>query len=153
VELGSWHEHAGTCLRVVVETTDPALAEEYRRALELEDVELVACTGPDERRHRRCPLVEAHTCPLVESADLVVSALPIDEMSTREVLRALRQDVPDVPTVSVGLSHADVLRYHPALLGCSSVVPAPADPADVARAIKRALRRKSESPQVQSRDD
>ena len=46
----------------------------------------MVCPGPDRGRTHRCPLLSGDHCPLIDGADAVVVALPIDAPSTATII-------------------------------------------------------------------
>ena len=123
--------------RVLVEIRDGAEAWGLWRVLERAGYAVSWCPGPDRASGTSCPLVTRGACPLVEDADVVLSALgpPID--SWRAVLEASRRHHPDTPVV-VGSSALDAARLGALPMG-SSQVRAPLRAGEVLRTVEDAL--------------
>jgi hypothetical protein len=85
--------------RVLIEEADGAEAFAYWHLLTDEGYSVQWCPGPDGPTGGRCALVSTGHCPLVEEADVVVSALGIDRESSRNVLGAIRRQHPETPVV------------------------------------------------------
>jgi hypothetical protein len=62
--------------------------------------DVVACPGPSALPRRRCPLLDAGTCPLVEDADVVVVALPAADPARRLLVDAHRRRRAGPPTIA-----------------------------------------------------
>lgn len=74
------------------------------------------CPGPEGPPASFCPLLGAHRCALVESADVVVSALGFGHESCRQVLAELAQMYPE-PVVIVAAPLGACLDWAPLLKG------------------------------------
>lgn len=70
--------------RVLVEGSTGSWAG--ARAAAQAGVSVMVCPGPERGRTHRCPLLADQRCPLLDEADAVVVALPVDAASTAEVL-------------------------------------------------------------------
>ncbi|HXW34480.1 MAG TPA: response regulator [Acidimicrobiales bacterium] len=86
--------------RVLVETPDGAEAYAYWHLLTDNGYNVEWCPGPGGSTHRSCALVASGSCPLVDRADVVVSALGLERRSSREVLEAIRRSRPQTPVVT-----------------------------------------------------
>lgn len=126
--------------RVLIEHRDPDEALELAAALRRAGLTVGICRGPDElgREPTRCPLHQLEPCIAVEGADVVVSALDLDEVQGIRVLEGLRARYPSVPLV-VEVTPGQALE-HAALLNECTVVPVGEDPTRVAHAVLQALR-------------
>jgi len=76
--------------RVLVEGSTGSWAG--ARAAAKAGISVMVCPGPDRGRTHRCPLLADQRCPLVDEADAVVVALPVDATSTTEVLERHQHD-------------------------------------------------------------
>jgi DNA-binding response OmpR family regulator len=85
--------------RVLIEESDGAEAFAYGQLLSKNGYDVQWCPGPDDPIGGRCPLVTTGHCELVEQADVVVSALGIDQESCRHVLATIRRLHPQTPVV------------------------------------------------------
>ena len=101
--------------RVLIEDPDPAWRRMMERALPDHDV--VFCGGPGQLAGG-CRLIEQRNCPLVESADVVLNSLNLDESENRAVLATLRTSYPRTPVVALVSPREG--REHPSCLhGCT----------------------------------
>jgi CheY-like chemotaxis protein len=121
--------------RVLIEHPDPDSALEVAAAVRGAGLMVGICRGPDAAADpaTRCPLHRLEPCVLVEGADVVVTALDLEDRDGREVLAGLRTRYPDTPLVvlsTVGQS----LELGEVLAGCT-VLPVDADPARVTAAV------------------
>jgi L-amino acid N-acyltransferase YncA len=76
--------------RVLVEGSTGSWAG--ARAAAKAGISVMVCPGPGRGRTHRCPLLADQQCPLVDEADAVVVALPVDEASTGELLQQHERD-------------------------------------------------------------
>ena len=124
--------------RVLVEVDDGAEAFARVRVLEAAGYHVSWCPGPDGHPARRCPLVHEGTCPLVDAADVVVTALRLHHESTRDVLDALARTKPDLPVVVEAAGPA--AERWSAAVGDRTVVCAPTSSTELVAAVGEALR-------------
>lgn len=126
--------------RVLIEHRDPDEALELAAALRKAGLTVGICRGPEAGADEptRCPLHHLEPCAAVEGADVVVSALDLDEVEAIRVLEGLRTRYPSVPLV-VTVTPGQALA-HEALLHDCTVVPVDEEPARVAHAVMQALR-------------
>jgi hypothetical protein len=75
-------------MRIVVEHENPLVAGGIAEDLEAAGHTVVRCYGPSQRGGRECPVLEDRACPLIEDADVVLAALPIDQLSVYVGVRA-----------------------------------------------------------------
>jgi hypothetical protein len=87
----SWAMPAGVTPRsqVLLETADGAEAHAAWRLLSRHGYDTMWCPGPSGHHARECSLVRTGHCPLVDRADVIVSALDQNERSCAEVARHL----------------------------------------------------------------
>jgi len=85
--------------RVLIEEPDVAEAFAYWHLLEDHGYAVSWCPGPAGPPPRRCPLVDLGHCDLVGCADVVVSSLPLQLHSSRQVIAALRYLHPATPMI------------------------------------------------------
>jgi hypothetical protein len=125
--------------RVLIEQADPdrslELAGEIRRA----GCSVGICRGPDAAANpaTRCPLHRLEPCVAVEGADLVVTALNLEQADSLQVLRGLRTRYPSIPLV-VQATVDQTLELGDLLTGCT-VVPVDADAIQLSHAVVAAL--------------
>jgi CheY-like chemotaxis protein len=126
--------------RVLIENADPdrslELAGEIRRVA---DCSVRICRGPDAAANppERCPLHRLEPCIAVEGADLVVTAVDLEQADGRQVLRGLRTRYPSIPLV-VEATVDQTLELDELLAGCT-VVPVDADAGQLSAAVVAAL--------------
>ena len=131
--------------RVLIEHPDPdhslQLAGEIRRRV---GCSVGICRGPDAAANpaTRCPLHRLEPCVAVEGADLVVTALNLEQADGRQVLRGLRTRYPSIPLV-VQATVDQTLELGDLLAGCT-VVPVDADARQLSDAVAAALGRTTE---------
>jgi DNA-binding NarL/FixJ family response regulator len=125
--------------RVLIELPDQDRGLELAAAISRAGCTVGICHGPDATADpaTRCPLHRLEPCVAVEGADLVVTALDLDEEEGREVLRGLRTRYPSIPlvveaTVGQSLDLGD-------LLGGCTVIPVGAEPEQLVAAVRAAL--------------
>ena len=124
--------------RVLVEVGDGAEAFARLRVLEAAGYHVSWCPGPDGHPARRCPLVTDGSCPLVDAADVVVTALRLHQASTRDVLDAIARARPDLPVV-VEATAPSAARWADAV-GDRPVICAPTSSTELVAAVGEALR-------------
>jgi hypothetical protein len=120
--------------RLLIEDPDAwAYAEHFERA----GFRVAVCDGPrpEGADCSRCPLVATGRCAAVESADVILSALPGDV--GRPIVRALGERSRSVPTV-LHVAAPRAADYE-ALLREATVVPFPAPLAELEAAVRSAL--------------
>ncbi len=86
--------------RVLVEVNDPAEADSYWHFLGRHGYDVSWCSGPTASSS--CLLVEDGHCPLVEQADVVVTALKPNDAYARPVLERLDDQDCGTPVIAVG---------------------------------------------------
>jgi hypothetical protein len=86
--------------RVLLEVKDPAEADSYWRFLGRHGYDVSWCPGPTATS--TCVLVEEGHCPLVEQADVVLTALKPDDVHARPVLEQLHDQDCMKPVIAVG---------------------------------------------------
>jgi hypothetical protein len=125
--------------RVLIEHHQPDAALELATAIRQAGCTVGICRGPDATADpaTRCPLHRLEPCIAVEGADLVVTALDLEEEEGRQVLRGLRTRYPSTPLV-VAATVGETLDLGELLEGCT-VVPVDAEPEQVAAAVHGAL--------------
>lgn len=121
--------------RVLIEHPDPDSALELAAAIRRAGCTVGICRGPDRSGDpvTRCPLHRLEPCIGVEGADLVVTALDLDEEANRAVLRGLRARYPRKPLVVLA-TVGQALRLAEVFQGCT-VLPVDAEPARVTAAV------------------
>lgn len=123
--------------RVLIEVDDGAEAFARLRVLEAAGYHVSWCPGPDGHRGRRCPLVSEGSCPLVDDADVVVTALGLHHAATRDVLAALARARPELPVV-VEAPAPSAERWADAV-GDRAVICAPTSSTELVAAVADAL--------------
>jgi CheY-like chemotaxis protein len=125
--------------RVLIEHPRPDSALQLATAIRQAGCTVGICRGPDATADRatRCPLHRLEPCVAVEGADLVVTALDLEEEDGRQVLRGLRTRYPSTPLV-VAATVGETLDLGELLEGCT-VVSVDAEPEQVAAAVLGAL--------------
>ncbi len=110
--------------RVLIEHPDPDAGLELASALRRAGCTVAICRGPDPTGNpaRCCPLHGLEPCVVVEGADVVVTALGLDQEDSRGVLHGLRTRYPSTPVV-VEATAADTLELSDLLEGCTVVAP------------------------------
>lgn len=132
--------------RVLVEAEDKAAAFARLRILETAGYQVAWCPGPESHLFRQCPLARSRQCPLVDSADVVVTCLEIGRPSTRQILTAMGRAHPELPVVVE--TTAETAEQWAQVVGRHRVVVAPATSRHLVAAVSEALRsRASEPPQ------
>jgi hypothetical protein len=131
-------DHGHDQVRVVVETTDEALAlSDFRRYRDA-GLDVTVCGGPvgDER----CPLVEGGGCAPAGQADVVLFGLGVPG----DILAAHRAQHPSVPVV-VEVRRDDA---PPADVDGCTVLPFPSSVDEQIRVLHRAARRFEQSSRI-----
>lgn len=125
--------------RVLIELSDPDTALELAAAIRRAGCTVGICRGPDATADpvKRCPLHRLEPCIAVEGADLVVTALDLEEEDGRQILQGLRTRYPSTPLV-VAATVGETLELGELLVGCT-VVPVAAEPEQFVTAILAAL--------------
>jgi len=133
IDLAPWP--FGERPRVLIEHPDPATGLELATAIRRAGCTVGICRGPDASADpaTRCPLHQFEPCVVVEGADLVVTALDLEEEESREVLRVLRTRYPNTPLV-VAATVGETLELGDVLEGCT-VVPVDAKPEQLVAAV------------------
>ncbi len=123
--------------RVLLEIPNGADAWTLWRLLAEAGYAAAWCPGPDRSRDRCCPLVTEGCCPLMDDADVVISALGPPVEPWRAVLKSQGLHYPGKPVV-VGASAGDAVRLGPLPIGCRSLH-APLSGGPVLRVLESAL--------------
>ena len=125
--------------RVLIEHPDPDRALELSTAIRHAGYAVGVCRGPEPAAAQptRCPLHGLEPCIAVEGADLVVTALDLDERDGRNVVRGLRTRYPSRPVVVLA-TPVQTLVLGDALEGCT-VLPVDATPTSVVAAVLERL--------------
>ncbi len=124
-----WEARSGTPAaeprgtRVLIEGADGADAFSYWQLLTDNGYEAQWCPGPGGHVGGRCPLLATGHCELVENADVVVSALGIDNEPCRKIVGAIKSEYPETPLV-VQASRREFTRWAELIEG-SRVLPTP----------------------------
>jgi hypothetical protein len=124
--------------RVLLEVDDGAEAFARLRVLEAAGYHVSWCPGPDGHPARRCPLVCDGACPLVDTADVVVTSLRLHRASTRDVLDALARSRPELRVVVEAT--APSAAQWAETVGDRPVLYAPTSSTDLVAAVGDALR-------------
>lgn len=129
--------------RVLIEHRDPDAGLELAAAIRDAGCSVGICRGPDARADpaTRCPLHGLEPCVAVEGADLIVTALDLEEEESREILRGLRTRYASTPLVVLA-TVGEALELGDVLEGCT-VVPVDAEPERIVAAVHAALPRDS----------
>ncbi|HVC69656.1 MAG TPA: hypothetical protein VNC61_05255 [Acidimicrobiales bacterium] len=86
--------------RVLLEVPDGAEALAYWRLLTNNGYDVEWCPGPEGPPALRCPLVTSGHCELIDRADVVVSALGLDQEPCRHVIESRSRLHPETPVVT-----------------------------------------------------
>ncbi len=84
--------------RVLVEASEWHHRESLTSFLRSQGFSPVSCPGP-QGADTRCSLAAGHGCVAAAEADVVVHAMPHNDLRNREALRALRRELPDTPVI------------------------------------------------------
>jgi hypothetical protein len=123
--------------RVLVEAEDRAEAFARLRILQKAGYDVAWCPGPSSSPFRHCPIVRGASCPLVDSADVVVSCLGVEHLATRQVLRSMDSS-PSGPPVVMETTEEAASRWNETV-GRHRVIAAPTTPFDLVTAVNEAL--------------
>jgi DNA-binding NarL/FixJ family response regulator len=136
IDLQPWAFHEGP--RVLIEHRDPDAALEVAAAIRRTGCTVGICRGPDEGSDppTRCPMHGLEPCVAVAGADVVVSALELDEEG-RHVLEGIRTRYPETELV-VAATARQSLDLEELLTGCT-VVPVDARPEEIAATVRAVL--------------
>jgi hypothetical protein len=124
---------------VLLEAPEGAEAGVLWGALEDSGYKVSWCPGPEGPPASWCPLLGGCRCELVESADVVVSALGFHDASCRQVLGELGRLHPEAAVI-VEASPSEATRWAPLLRG-HQVLPMPLASGPVVDAVDAALGR------------
>jgi hypothetical protein len=125
---------------VLLEVPDGAEAVAYWRLLTDNDYEVAWCPGPERVPARRCPLVASGRCELLEGADVVVSALGLNEESCRRVVEARGRLYPETPVVAQA-SRSDFAQWASLVEG-DHLMPTPVSGKALLQSVEDALTRR-----------
>jgi CheY-like chemotaxis protein len=130
--------------RVLIEHADPDRSLELASAINSAGCAVGVCRGLDATGNpaTRCPLHRLEPCVAVEGADVVVTALDLEQEDGREVLRGLRTRYPGIPLV-VAATVTETLELGDLLAGCT-VVPVDAESKQLTQAVVTALEERAE---------
>jgi len=133
--------HASTASRpeVLLEAPEAAAAGGLWGILEDRGYKVSWCPGPEGPPASWCPLLGGCRCELVESADVVVSALGFHDRSCRQVLGELGRLHPEA-VVIVEASPSEATQWAPLLRG-HEVLPTPLATGRLVDALEAALSR------------
>jgi CheY-like chemotaxis protein len=131
--------------RVLIEHADPDRSLELATAINRAGCAVGICRGPDRAGNppTRCPLHRLEPCVAVEGADIVVTALDLEQEDGRQVLHGLRTRYPSIPLV-VEATVSETLELDDLLEGCT-VVPVDAEPKQLTQAVVTALEKRTET--------
>jgi hypothetical protein len=88
-------------MRIVVEHENPLAAAGIAKDLEAAGHTVVRCYGPSLRAGRECPVLKDRSCELIEDADVVLAALPREQLSVYVAVRS-QYGIPVVLSLSRG---------------------------------------------------
>ena len=125
--------------RVLIELADQDRALELAASIKRAGYGVGVCRGPDAKSDpvSRCPLHQFEPCVVVEGADLVFTALDLEDEECRAVLQGLRTRYPSKPLV-IAANVSDTLELGDLFAGCT-VLPMDAPPEQVVEAVVAAL--------------
>lgn len=108
--------------RVVIESARRTTATAQLAALEGAGFSVTHCGGPPALPLTGCPLAADQPCRVIDTADVVVHDLDLDDPDNRAILQELQRTHPEVPIVleipkGTAREHADLLA------GCYVVFP------------------------------
>jgi hypothetical protein len=126
--------------RVLIEHADEDVALRYTDILRRAGYTVGICRGPsgEGESPERCVLTTGEPCAFVEGADIVVSALGVEEGQKRAVLEALRRFHPSKPLV-VEVSADEIDCYGDLIDGVHLVI-SPVSPEELVAAVNDARR-------------
>jgi hypothetical protein len=101
---------------VLLEEPEGAEASVIWGLLEDSGYKVSWCPGPEGPPPSWCPLLSGHRCSLVESADVVVSALGFHDSSCRQVLEELGRLHPEAAVI-VQTPPSQAVQWEPLLEG------------------------------------
>ncbi len=101
---------------VLLEAPEGAEASVIWGLLEDSGYKVSWCPGPEGPPSSWCPLLSGHRCSLVESADVVVSALGFHDSSCRQVLEELGRLHPEAAVI-VETPPSEAVQWEPLLEG------------------------------------
>jgi hypothetical protein len=101
---------------VLLEEPEGAEASVIWGLLEDSGYKVSWCPGPKGPPPSWCPLLSGHRCSLVESADVVVSALGFHDSSCRQVLEELGRLHPEAAVI-VQTPPSEAVQWEPLLEG------------------------------------
>jgi hypothetical protein len=101
---------------VLLEEPEGAEASVIWGLLEDSGYKVSWCPGPEGPPPSWCPLLSGHRCSLVESADVVVSALGFHDSSCRQVLEELGRLHPEAAVI-VQTPPSEAVQWEPLLEG------------------------------------
>ncbi|HXZ62034.1 MAG TPA: hypothetical protein VEG62_04770 [Acidimicrobiales bacterium] len=119
----SWERDDRATPRVLIESADGAEAHAAWRLLQREGYRTMWCPGPRSGPGAQCVLSQSGQCPLVDEADVVVSALDVRDPACACVVRDLDAVAKDKPVVVV--APVDKVAGLTGELGSARVVPGP----------------------------
>lgn len=86
--------------RVLVEHTDPRVREALALRLEEHGYRVLTCPGPDRDMGVTCPVLRDATCPAVEEADAVISALDPTDPTSGALVEGIHRTRPHLPVLT-----------------------------------------------------
>lgn len=87
--------------RVLIEHRDPRVREVLALRLEEHGYRVLTCPGPDaEDAGVSCPVLCDATCPAVEEADAVISALDPTDPTSSALVEAIHRTHPHLPVLT-----------------------------------------------------
>jgi DNA-binding response OmpR family regulator len=124
--------------RVLIEHAEERVALRHADTLRRAGFSVGVCRGPsgEGQRPERCVLTTGEPCAFVDGADVVVSALGVEEREKRAVLEALRRFHPSKPLV-VEVSAGEIDRYGDLINGVHLVI-SPVVPEELVAAVNDA---------------
>ena len=106
--------------RVLIEHTDGAVRHAAETFLAQDGFDVAGCGGPTAFRCARCPLVTRGSCPLADSADVIVHALNPDYALNASVLEELKHRYPQTAIVAEVPAPA-MERHRELVAGCQTL--------------------------------
>lgn len=107
---------------VVIESARRSTATAQLAALEGGGFSVTHCGGPPALPRTGCPLTAGQPCRMLDTADVVVHDLDLDDPDSRAVLRELHRTHPDVPVV-LEIPKGTAREHAAVLAGCYVVFP------------------------------